>query len=134
MRSFFTFFMESAAKCLFASVKRLPEKVPYGFWISPSGEFSPVLDIAGHNRAAFNIVSCYYPDYKGDDAMVFLYTKNFIRVVIRNQTVYYDTYTKQSPVTEKQKGLLFFLRDFYNQKQVRDDNGNVITEKLDLRP
>lgn len=76
----------------------LPDRPPYGFWISPTGEFFPVR-FERHYEEALKIMSRNrklrqeYEDDRHPDMYNFLSSRKYLRVVMEGDTYYADIFS-----------------------------------------
>lgn len=111
---------------------KLPENPPYGFWVSPSGEFFPVR-FEAHNDIASKIIKQRLLDsYQKHEGFrvrpvpsTFLISKNYVRVVIHGKKLYTDTVIypdmmrsdskpKSYPMTPKAKATIVDMAIMYD--------------------
>jgi len=105
---------------------KLPDKPPYGFWISPNGEYFPV-PYEKHNAIGWSLIDKFDLDEKFHkwktselfSPSSFLISQKFIRVVFYNGTIIYDielymdNKTVKYPMTASAKRTLKDISEFY---------------------
>lgn len=118
----FNYYIKLLLESAFAS---LPNSPPYGFWITPSGEFK-IVSRSGHFEVAENIITnneaLLAKFKKTDPDLIFVFMNNnkYIRVVLemRHDNLYYSCTFMPSP---RQLQIIKDLAMFYDISNITHD-------------
>ncbi len=107
----------------------LPMQKPYGFWVDRSGNFA-LVRTRKHGPVARDIIENAIKYLQFTDKPIpndyhqwsyeTLYREGWIRVVLGNKTIMYETFP-ESNLTMYQTRFLEFVRDLYDMEQIVKD-------------